>query len=99
MYGTVAHIRVKPGAKDAFTALLDEWNRGRGKQIEGNVGGYLYHLDDDPQNMIMVVIFKDRASYRANAEDPEQDRWFQQIAQHLEGEPVWHDGEITSFND
>ena len=30
----------------------------------------------------------------ANADDPEQDKWYQEMRQHLEADPAWHDGEI-----
>lgn len=43
----------------------------------------------------MVVVFQDRESYFANANDPAQDEFFQRMMEMLDGEPVWHDGEIV----
>ena len=93
MYGTVAHIRVKAGQGDALLATMEKWNRERAPKVRGNVGGYIFRLDSDPQAMILVAVFQDRESYVANAEDPEQDRWYQELRQNLEADPQWNDGE------
>jgi hypothetical protein len=41
-----------------------------------------------------VAIFKDKATYVANAESPEQDQEFKKLMQYLAAEPEWHDGEF-----
>ena len=51
-------------------------------------------LDSGPQDMIMIGIFDNKELYRKNADDPDQDRWFRRIMEHLESEPDWHDGEF-----
>ncbi len=58
--------------------------------------GYIFRLDRDPQDMILVAVFESKESYEANASDPEQDRWYQELRSHLESEPQWNDGEIFS---
>ena len=94
MYGTVAHIRVKAGEDDALIALMEQWNTERKPKVPGVVAGYMFKQDRDPQDWILVAVFTDKAAYRANADDPEQDRWFRSLMEHLEGEPQWHDGEV-----
>ena len=94
MYGTVAHIRVKAGQGEAVLATMEKWNREMSPKVEGDRGGYLFRLDSDPQEMIMIAVFKDKESYVANAEDPETDKWYQELRQNLEADPAWHDGEI-----
>ncbi|HAL47833.1 MAG: hypothetical protein FI707_08630 [SAR202 cluster bacterium] len=96
MYGTVAHFRVKPGHRDDLNTLIQEWNTERRPKIQGAVSGYLVNLDSDPQAMIMVGIFENKEVYQANADDPEQDAWFQRLMGHLEAEPEWHDGEFIA---
>ena len=93
MYGTVAHIRVKAGHGDELKGLMHDWNTERRPKVSGAMSGYLYQLDRDPQDWIMVALFQDKESYVANAEDPEQDQWFRKLMEHLDGEPQWHDGE------
>ena len=93
MYGTVAHMRIKAGHGDAVRELIQEWNTERKPKVQGALNGYLFRLDRDPQDWIMVGLFADRESYLANADDPEQDRWFKRFMEHLEDEPQWNDGE------
>ena len=94
MYGTVAHIRVKAGQGEAVLATMAKWASEEMPRVEGDRGGYLFRLDSDSQEMIMIAVFRDKESYVANADDPETDKWYQEMRQHLEADPVWHDGEI-----
>ena len=94
MYGTVANIRVKSGHQDDLIKLMQEWNNERRPKIEGAQTGYAVQLDSGPQDMIMIGIFDNKELYRKNADDPDQDRWFRRIMEHLESEPDWHDGEF-----
>ena len=43
----------------------------------------------------MIGIFESKETYQKNANDPDQDQWFQRIMEHLESEPQWHDGEFS----
>jgi quinol monooxygenase YgiN len=95
MYGTVAHMRVKTGHQDDLIKLIGEWNAERAPKISGAVSGYMVREDNDPQNMIMIGIFESKETYQKNANDPDQDQWFQRIMEHLESEPQWHDGEFS----
>lgn len=94
MYGTVANMRVKAGQEDALRDWMVRWDKERAPTINGPVASYVYRMDNDSQDLILTVVFKDKASYVANAEDPEQDRWYQALRQHLEADPEWHDGEV-----
>ena len=96
MYGTVARMKVKPGRLDDLKELFDEWGRERQPRIEGAVSGYLYKLDGDPNGAVMVAVFRDKDSYVANADDPEQDKFFRRIRDCLEADPEWNDGEIIA---
>src|SRR5438105_15413710 len=83
MYGTVARMRVKAGHEQQLQAMNDEWAQGRGRQVDGFVASYVLRPDERPDELLLVAIFRDRDSYRANASDPEQDRWYRQISEHL----------------
>ena len=93
MYGTVANIRVKAGHEDGLKQLMQQWNAERKPKVQGAMSSYIFQLDSDPLDWILVALFQDKDSYVANAEDPEQDKWFRQLMEHLDGEPQWHDGE------
>ena len=97
MYGTMARIRVKTGHEDDLMKVNERWSTERKAKVPGVVAGYLYKLDSDSRNHIMVAVFQDKASYRANADDPEQDKWFRELRQHLESDPEWNDGEISKM--
>jgi hypothetical protein len=77
--------------------MMNEWNTERKPKVKGALSGYLFQLDKDPQDWIMVALFQDKKSYVANADDPEQDRWFRRMMEHLDGEPQWNDGEAIEI--
>ncbi len=95
MFGTVARLRPKPGAEQALLRMSEEWNRERRPQVKGVVGEYLFKSETHPGEYVMVAIFEDRESYRANAADPEQDRWYRRLREGLEADPEWDDGEVV----
>ena len=93
-YGTVYQMRPKPGAEPQLVAQLEEWERERKPKVPGAIGGYLFKPDNRPGQLIGAAIFRDRESYRANADDPEQDAWYRRLRGHLEADPEWDDGII-----
>lgn len=55
----------------------------------------LYRMDGDAHDCYLVVAFKDKESYHANARDPKQDERYQRMRAILVADPEWHDGEIV----
>lgn len=90
MYGTVARLKVKEDAIDDVKAWAQDDRRP-----DGGVAAYVFKSDDDPQEFFLVAIFEDKASYRANAEDPETQQSFAEWSQFLAAEPQWNDGEVV----
>ena len=95
MYGTIARMRAKQGHTQAIVDMMNEWNRERRPNVKGVVGGYIHTPDNSPDEPVMVAIFQDKDAYVANAQDPEQDKWFQRFREHLEADSDWTDGEIV----
>lgn len=93
MYGTIARMKIKAGHEAAFSALAEQWAAER--VHNGLVAQFAYQLDQDPHTLMLVVMFQDEASYKANAASPEQHQRFLTFMQHLEGEPEWMDGKIV----
>lgn len=91
MYGTVARMRVKPGALEELQRLAAEEET----QIAGMVAQYVYRMDADPAELYLAVVFTSREAYRANAESPEQNERYERMLALLEGPPEWHDGELV----
>ncbi len=93
MYGTVARMRIKPGME---VKLKEDMARYEGLKIPGFVSTVVYRMDNDPNEIYMAVVFKDKASYAANARDPKQDERYRTMRALLAADPEWHDGEIIS---
>ena len=93
MYGTVARMKIKPGSEAKLTADMKQYDD---LKIPGFVSSMVYRMDDDPNVVYMAVVFKDKASYHANAHDPKQDERFKKMRASLQADPEWHDGEIIA---
>lgn len=92
MYGTVARIKIKPELRDEAIDFLQ-----RPEDPEDNPGAvsfYLFQMDADPNEFYMVAVFEDKEKYVANANDPQTDAQYQEMAKFFAEEPQWHDGEI-----
>ena len=96
MYGTVARLRPKEGQRQDLFDMMEDWNRTRAPQVKGVVGAYMMIPDNKPGEALMIAMFEDKEAYFANANDPEQDRWYQRFRERLEVDPVWEDGEFHS---
>jgi heme-degrading monooxygenase HmoA len=94
MYGTIARMRIKSGQETQLSDVSRQWEQERKGKARGFVTSYLLKPDQRPNERLLVAIFEDRQSYRANAEDPEQDKWYRRLRQHLESDPEWTDGEV-----
>jgi quinol monooxygenase YgiN len=89
MYGTIAKVQLKPDKSEEVAALA--------KRIElapGQLARYVYRLDANPNELMLVAVFEDRASYQANAASPEQHARYLELRALLSADPEWHDGEI-----
>jgi quinol monooxygenase YgiN len=96
MFGTVARLKVKPGREQKLMELDEQWRREHTGTLEqrGMIAEYIYKLEGKPDEFMLVVVFRDRQSYFANANDPETDRWYRQIREQLVDDPEWNDGEV-----
>lgn len=91
-FGSVFKMKPKAGQKQA---AIDVLMSGRQPgEIEGFVSAHLFDCGDEVWG---VAIFTDEKAYRDNANDPEQDREYQQLRALLDADPEWHDGTIQSL--
>lgn len=95
MYGTVARFRIKPGMDQKLDELSREFSK---VNVPGLVAEYVYRMDKEESVYYLAVVFDSRESYFANANSPEQDARYRQLAELFVGEPEWHDGQIV-FSD
>lgn len=93
MYGTIARFRIKPGMKDEFVKAVDSFG---GAFIPGWMADYYFQMDQDSDEFYLVAIFKDKETYAANADSPEQHERYVVFRSFLTDDPEWHDGMILS---
>ena len=93
MYGTIAHFRIKPGAKDEFIQAMDGFGDA---VIRGWVADYYFQTDKDSDEFYLVAIFKDKDTYQANADSPDQHERYLKFRSFLVDDPEWNDGVIVS---
>ncbi len=96
MYGTVATMRVKGGQEAKLSDLMNRWWSEQAPNAKGVMSSTVYKSDKDPSEYVLAVIFDNKANYEANAEDPEQARWYEEFRACLEADPVWNDGEVVA---
>ena len=92
MYGTVARLRIKPGAEQR---LAEELAAFGARRVPGFVAEYVCRMASDPGEYSLAAVFAGEGAYRANAASPEQDAQYRRLLALCEGEPEWHDGEIV----
>ncbi|HET7093825.1 MAG TPA: antibiotic biosynthesis monooxygenase [Thermomicrobiales bacterium] len=90
MYGTVARLRIKPGAEEELLRLSREDVRA----IQGIAFTYVFRTDADPTVAYLAVGFESKAAYLANAGSPEQHERYLRLRALMTADPEWHDGEI-----
>ncbi|MHB8573588.1 MAG: hypothetical protein ACYDAY_11660 [Candidatus Dormibacteria bacterium] len=93
MYGTVAHLKARPGTEEK---LLSYDAGTAARRPAGYVASYIYRLEGRSDEYMLAVAFEDRDSYRRNAEDPKMDATYQELRDLLVEDPAWHDGEIIA---
>jgi len=93
MYGTIARFRLKPGVKDLFVETMDSLGDA---VIQGWVADYYFQMDSDSDEFYLVAIFRDKETYQANADSPEQHERYLKFRSFLVADPEWHDGSIVS---
>jgi heme-degrading monooxygenase HmoA len=94
MYGTIAHVRARPGME---ARLKEEIRRFEEARTPGAIASYVYRMDADTNDYYIAVIFESKAAYIANAQSEAQNTRYQALLELLISEPAWHDGEIVAM--
>lgn len=92
MFGTVARIHIKPGMESKLQESMKEYET---LDIPGFIATYVYRMESNPNEHYMATVWRDRDSYFANANSPEQDARYHKMLDYLTAEPEWHDGEVV----
>ncbi len=92
MYGTVARLRIKPGAEQK---LMELGRRDDMRNVPGGLWQAVYRLDGRPNEYILAVGFESKTAYEANAGSPQQHQRYLELREMLTADPEWNDGEIV----
>ncbi len=93
MYGTIARMRLLPGAEEMFRAY---WEALKDNSIPGWVSTTVTHAADDPDEIWLMVLFEDKESYLRNSESKNQDARYSRMRGCLRDDPEWNDIELIS---
>ena len=96
MYGSIFRMKPRPGQEASVVEEFERWERDRKPKAKGAIAGLVMRPDRRPGELIGVAVFEDKASYQANADDPEQERWYFKLRELLEDDPEWEDGEYVA---
>jgi hypothetical protein len=89
-FGTTMVAKLTKGSLDDITAGLLAWEDEM--RAPGFIGAQIQVSEDG--TLVNTAVFTDRDTYYRLADDPAQDRWYQErIAPYIEGEPRWIDGD------
>ena len=92
MFGTIGHLKVKPGKFEEIQKAMADDTR----EVDGSVAYYIYKLEGKENEYKIAVVFRDKESYFKNADSPEQDDAYRKMVALLEEPPTWEDGEIVA---
>ena len=97
MYGTIMRGKVKAGKKDEYVAFMGELVPSADDYGRGMHSIEVGWEDKDPDRFVVIVRFKDRDSYIANANRPDTNTDYERQLEYLEGPPEWIDVAYTDY--
>ena len=97
MYATFYHLHTRQGQKQAVLDHLFRWEQEYLPSVTGYVGGYVFESVAAPGDIVVIVVFDSQADYIRTRDDPQQERWSQNLQELLEYDFEWNEGEITEI--
>jgi len=91
MYGSIMRGRIKPGRRADYEKLISELVPNADDYGRGLHSVELAWEDNDPDRVVAIIHFRDRESYRANAERPETNADFERQMELFDGGVEWID--------
>jgi hypothetical protein len=88
-------IKGKTNNADAILALGDKWQKELRPGATGYVGSTTGVAADG--TFVAVVQFSDDVAAKANSDRPEQDAFFKEMSQYIDGEPTFRESSDTSL--
>lgn len=95
MYGTIIRFQVAPGQMDA---LMSWGSSGEGNSIPGYLKDYVFEMENDANDVYLVLLFTDKASYDAYLHSPRRKERMAEMRTFLAADPELHDGAVIYTN-
>ena len=99
MYGTIMRAKVKAGRRAEYEQVLHEMVPSAEAYGQGMHSYEVAWEEKDSDRIVMIVHFKDRESYLANANRAGTDDDYRRQLEYLEGEPEWIDVNYAEYVD
>ena len=93
MYGTLAKLKA---TKENQAKLQEAMAPAEDRKIEGYRATYVLIPDQRDDEVWLLAVFDDEASYKKNAASPEQHQEYMRYRALLDEEPEWIDGQIEA---
>ena len=87
-------MKAQPRKRNAVVRHFEKWEQQQRRKARGQLGGAIVSSYDDQNQLMGWVRWEDKRGYFANANRPEQDAWYRELLELLEGEPEWFDGSM-----
>ena len=97
VYGTIMRAQVKPGRRSEYEQLMREMVPSAEAYGQGMHSYEVAWEEQDPDRVVLIVHFKDRESYMANASRAQTNTDYQRQLKYLEGEPEWIDVNYADY--
>ena len=97
MFGTISHVKVKPGHEAALAAIDEEFLRTVRPTIDGPILMLRGRVHGQPEVEVSIFLCKDSTVYTKLSDSPAMDALYQRTVEHYEGEPSWEDIEVDTI--
>jgi hypothetical protein len=88
-------LKGKTANPDAMVALGEKWQKELRPGATGYLGSTVGATTDG--EFVAVIQFSDDVAAKANSDRPEQDAFFKEMSQYIDGEPVFRESSDTSL--
>jgi quinol monooxygenase YgiN len=96
MFATYALLQITPGKLDDFKALMLAWMEPGAVLPRGFVSADPYQSADDPNRIMLSVVFESHESFVLCTAGVDDDEAYQQMSALLDGPLDWQDAEVET---
>jgi len=91
MYGSILRAKLKPGQKAAYERFIESLLPTAEDYGKGLHSVELAYEDKDPDRLVVLIHFRDKESYIANANDPQTNSDWERQREFFDGDVEWID--------